>query len=313
MDIKKKSFLVTGGAGFIGSAIVDLLLKEDIKEVIAYDNLCRGKIENLDQALKDKRCKFIKGDILDTDLLDKTISKVDGVFHLAAASLLDCYENPELAFEVNIRGTFNVIKPLLKKPKKIVFSSSASVYGNALSIPMTEDHPYNNETFYGAAKISGEHMLKSLGAQYGFEWIGLRYMNVYGLRQDQRGAYTSVIFKILDKLDIGEKPVIFGDGSQEYDFIYVDDVAYANILAMKSSHSGGFYNIGTGLGTTIKKLTRLMLKLMNSKMGIQYEKAGLTFVTKRIGSIKKARTDFKFKYSVDLESGLKKIISNRNK
>lgn len=311
MDIKGKTFLVTGGAGFIGSHIVDQLLKEKIKGVIVYDNLRRGKKEHLANALKDKRCKFVKRDILDAANLEEIISKVDGVFHLAAASLLDCYENPDLAFEINIRGTYNVIKPILETKKKIIFSSSASVYGNAISIPMTEDHPYNNETFYGATKIAGEHMLKSLGAQYGFEWIGLRYMNVYGVRQDDRGAYTSVIFKILEKLDKKEKPVIFGDGSQEYDFIYVDDIARANVIAMKSDKSEGFYNIGTGKGTTIKQLTRLILRLANSHSEIHYEKAGLTFVTKRIGGIKKAQKDFDFKYTVSLENGLKKVISDR--
>src|SRR3989344_4901321 len=220
MDLKNKKFLVTGGAGFIGSHVVDQLLEENVKEVIIFDNLSAGRKENIKEAKQDKRCIFVKGDILDKKLLDQVIRGVDGVFHLAAVSLLRCYEDPDLGFEVNIRGTFNVIKALVDNEiEKLVFSSSASVYGNALETPMTEDHPYNNETLYGATKIAGEHMLKSLGTQYGLNWIGLRYMNVYGPRQDYKGIYTSVMHKMLDRIEMGDPPIIHGDGLQEYDFI----------------------------------------------------------------------------------------------
>lgn len=314
MDLKNKKFLVTGGAGFIGSHVVDQLLEENVKEVIIYDDLSAGRKENIKEALKDNRCVFVKGDILDKKLLDKVIRGVDGVFHLAAVSLLRCYGDPDLGFEVNIRGTFNVIKALVdNKIKKLVFSSSASVYGNALKTPMTEDHPYNNETLYGATKIAGEHMLKSLGLQYGFQWITLRYMNVYGSRQDYKGVYTSVIFKILDQLDKNKEPIIYGDGSQKYDFVYVDDVALVNILAMEASLSGQFYNVGTGIGTSIKQLTELIIHLNGSKVSIKYEPAGLTFVTERIGSTKKLKKELGFAYRVNLETGIKKIISRRKK
>ncbi|PIY72160.1 NAD-dependent dehydratase, partial [Candidatus Roizmanbacteria bacterium CG_4_10_14_0_8_um_filter_33_9] len=228
MTIANKKFLVIGGAGFIGSHVVDQLLKEDVKEVIVYDNFSRGSEENLKEAMKDKRLTIIKGDILHRDFLEKAMEGVDGVFHLAAVWLLHCHEYPETAFDVNIKGTFNVIMSAIKqKVGKLVFSSSASVYGNALELPMTEDHPYNNETFYGATKIADEHMFKSLGKRYGLNWVGLRYMNVYGPRQDYHGAYTAVMHKIIDRLEEKKKPILYGDGSQQYDFVYVGDVARA--------------------------------------------------------------------------------------
>lgn len=312
--LRNKKFLVTGGAGFIGSFLVGKLLNENVKEVIIYDNLSSGTRENIKDVLQDKRCKLVQADILDERRLNKVMRGAEGVFHLAAASLLRCYENPDLGFDVNIKGTFNVVMAVVKNNvKKIVFSSSASVYGNALKIPMTEDHPYNNETFYGATKIAGEHMLKSLSVQYGFDWVGLRYMNVYGPRQSSIGAYTSVIFKILDRINEGKKPIIFGDGSQRYDFIYVEDVAYANILAMKLTESGKFYNVGTGIGTSIKQLVKLILRISRSKTDIEYKPAGLTFVTERVGSTKSAEGELGFIYHTNLEAGIKKTILWRKK
>jgi UDP-glucose 4-epimerase len=191
---------VIGGAGLIGSHIVEQLIETDAAEIMVYDNFFRGCQENLRGALKDSRVSLYPhgGDILHSDILERAMEGMDGVFHLAALWLLQCHEYPRAAFDVNIRGTFNAIEAAIKqKVKRVVYSSSASVYGDAIELPMTEDHPYNNYTFYGATKIAGEQMFKALGHRYHLNWVGLRYMNVYGPRQDYKGAYTAVMMKIL--------------------------------------------------------------------------------------------------------------------
>lgn len=314
MDLKGKRLLVIGGAGLIGSHIVDQLVETDAAEIIIYDNFFRGVRDNLREALKDARVSIFSdgGDVLQTDILERAMEGVDGVFHLAALWLLQCHEYPRSAFDVNIRGTFNVIEAAIKqKVKRVVYSSSASVYGDALEIPMTEEHPYNNFTFYGATKIAGEHMFKSLGHRYGLPWAGLRYMNVYGPRQDYKGAYIAVMMKILDRIDQGLPPVVYGDGTQQYDFIYVGDVARANILAMQSEASGENYNVGRGIGTSIKELSELLLRLTGSDLEIDYQPAGQTFVTNRIGSVEAAERDLGFRWSVDLEEGMRRLIEWR--
>jgi len=314
VDIRDKKILVIGGAGLIGSHVVEKLLEEDVKEVIVYDNFCRGTHENLAEALKDPRCRIFEsgGDILQTDILDAAMKGVDGVVHLAALWLLQCYEFPKSAFEVNVRGTFNVLEACVaNKIQRLVYSSSASVYGDAVEEPMTEDHPYNNWTFYGATKIAGEHMLKAYSQRYGLQGVGLRYMNVYGPRQDYKGTYIAVMMKILDNIDKRVSPVVYGDGSQSYDFIYVGDTARANVCALKSDVSFGFYNVGRGIKTSIKELTELILKITNTDLSIQYEPAGQTFVTNRVGDPTAAERDLGFKWSVDLEDGLRRLVEWR--
>lgn len=316
MELKNKRILVVGGAGLIGSHVVDELVKSEAKEIVIYDNFCRGTKENLSEALKDPRVSIfpIGGDVMQTDILNKAMEGIDGVFHLAALWLLQCHEYPRTAFDVNIRGTFNVIEAAIaNKVKRVVYSSSASVYGNAVELPITEEHIYNNETFYGATKIAGEHMFKSLGARYGLNWVGLRYMNVYGPRQDYKGAYTAVMHKVLDRLEQGLCPQIYGDGSQQYDFISVKDVAKANICAMKAEVSGKNYNVGRGIGTSIKELTEVLIRLSGSKIEPEFLPSGITFVTNRIGCPKLAQKDIGFKWSVDLEEGMRDLIEWRRK
>ena len=209
MELKGKKFVVFGGAGLIGSHTVDKLICEDVKEVIIYDNMIRGRYENLNDALKDERVKVYEagGDITQTDILKSALEGADGVFHLAALWLLQCHEYPRAAFDVNIKGTFNVMEACVeKKIKKLIYSSSASVYGDAISEPMNEDHPFNNKNFYGATKIACEAMLRSYHHRYNLDYLGLRYMNVYGPRQDYNGAYIAVIMKMLDAIDNGGKP-----------------------------------------------------------------------------------------------------------
>ncbi|OLP16493.1 NAD-dependent dehydratase [Leptolyngbya sp. 'hensonii'] len=316
MELQGKRFLVIGGAGFIGSHAVDALLREDVEEVRIYDNFTRGREENLAEALKDPRVKIFElgGDILHRDILDTAMKGIDGVFHFAALWLLHCYDFPRSAFEVNIAGTFNVLEACLNNGvKKLVYSSSASVYGDAITEPMVEDHPYNNTTFYGATKIAGEHMCRSLyhrykGTEKHLDYAGLRYMNVYGPRQDYKGTYIAVIMKILDRLDKGLPPVVYGDGSQAYDFIYVGDCARANICAMKSDATDSFYNVGTGIKTTIKELAELILEVTGSTLQIQYEPSGPTFVKNRVGCPKKAAAEIDFKAKTDLREGLAELI-----
>lgn len=314
MDLSGKRILVIGGAGFIGSHVVDELLKTDVAEVVVYDNFFRGRRDNLREALQDPRVSISPhgGDILHSDILSAAMEGMDGVVHLAALWLLQCHEYPRAAFDVNIRGTYNVIEAAIaNKVKRVVFSSSASVYGDAVHLPMGEDHPYNNFTFYGATKISGEHMFKSMGARYGLSWAGLRYMNVYGPRQDYKGAYIAVMMKILDRLDQGLPPMVYGDGSQQYDFVHVTDVARANVAALQSEVSGECYNVGRGIGTSIREISESLIRLSGSDAQIQYEPAGQTFVTNRIGTIEAAERDLGFRWTVDLDEGLKSLIDWR--
>jgi UDP-glucose 4-epimerase len=314
MDLNGKRILVIGGAGLIGSHVVDQLLKEPVKEVLIYDNFTRGREDNLREALKDPRCRVfeIGGDITQRDILEKAMEGIDGVFHLAALWLLHCHEFPESAFRVNVEGTFNVIMAAIRsKVQRVVYSSSASVYGNAVEIPMTEEHPYNNDTFYGATKIAGEHMFLSLGKRYQLPWVGLRYMNVYGPRQDYKGAYIAVMHKILDRLESGGRPQVYGDGSQQYDFVAVEDVARANICAMKSEATGKNYNVGRGIGTSIRELTELLIRLSGKEAEIEYLPAGLTFVTNRIGSTDAAERDLGFQWTIGLEDGMQRLIDWR--
>ncbi len=311
--------LVIGGAGFIGGFVLKELLKEPVKEVIIYDNFARGKMENIEEALKDDRCTIfpLGGDIREIDILDKAMEGVDYVFHLAAMWLLHCKDFPRTAFDVNIAGTFNVLEACVKnKVKKLIYSSSASVYGDAVEVPMTEDHPFNNKNFYGASKISGEAMCTAYNDRYGLQVIGLRYMNVYGPGQDQHAVYSGVVPIMLNKIDRNEQPVINGDGSQAYDFIYVEDNARANIAALQSDISFGFYNVGTEVQTSIKELCDTILRLKESDLEVIYKPYSADdarqLVQNRIGSAKKAEADLGFKYVYSLEDGLKKLISWRD-
>jgi UDP-glucose 4-epimerase len=316
MEIRGSRVLVIGGAGFIGSHVVDELRKEDVKEILIYDNFCRGAISNIEEAQHDSRVKIyeVGGDICQTDILNSAMKGIDYVIHLAALWLLQCYEYPRAAFDVNIRGTFNVLEACVNnKIKKLVYSSSASVYGDALEVPMTEEHPFNNKTFYGATKIAGEQMCRAFYHRYGLPYLGLRYMNVYGPRQDYRGAYIAVIMKILDRIDQGVPPIVYGDGSQAYDFIYVADCAEANRCALKTDKVDCFYNVGRGVQTTIKELTGLILEITHSHLKIQYEPEGTTFVKNRVGCPKKAEAEMGFKARIDLKEGLTKLIEWRKK
>ena len=316
MKLKDSTCMVIGGAGFIGSFIVKELLKEDIAQVIIYDNFARGKKENITFCLENKRCRLCQGDIREQDVLQEAMKGVDYVFCTAALWLLHCIEFPRTAFDVNITGTFNVLEACVKNNiKKLIWSSSASVYGDAMELPMTEMHPFNNKNFYGATKIAGEAMITSFNNQYGLPVIGLRYMNVYGPGQDQNAAYTGVIPILLNKIDAGETLVINGDGTQAYDFIYVEDAARCNIDALKSEVSFGFYNVATGKQTNIKDLCDLIMHLKNSDLPVEYKPYGKgdakAMVQNRIGSTVKTQRELGFLFRNGLEEGLRKLIEWR--
>jgi UDP-glucose 4-epimerase len=319
MNISGRKALVTGGAGFIGSFVVRELLKEDIGEVLVYDNFARGKIENIADCLEDSRCKVFPfgGDIRDIDILDSAMTGCDFVFHLAAMWLLHCKDFPRTAFDVNIAGTFNVLEACVKHSvKKLVYSSSASVYGDAIDVPMTEEHPFNNKNFYGATKISGEAMCTAFYYRYGLSVIGLRYMNVYGPGQDQNAAYSGVVPIMLNKIGKNEPPTINGDGSQAYDFIYVEDAARCNVAALKSKVESGYYNVATGVQTTVKDLCETILRLKNSNLKVTYQPYDAddarALVKNRIGSARKAREELGFEYKFDLIEGLSSLIRWRD-
>jgi len=319
MNLKNKNILVIGGAGFIGSFVVSELLKTKVGKVIIYDNFARGKKSNLMDALGDPRCEIYPngGDVRDIDTLNDAMKGCDAVVHLAAMWLLHCKDFPRTAFHVNIEGTFNVLEACVQNNiKRLVYSSSASVYGDAAEVPMTENHPFNNKNFYGASKIAGEAMCRAYYDRYGLSYVGLRYMNVYGPHQDQTAAYTGVIPIMLNKIDANEAPTINGDGTQAYDFIDVEDVARCNVLALEADAVDEFYNVGTGVQTSIKELCDTILDLKQSNLKVTYnpysEDDARRLVQNRIGCPKKASSDLDFTYKYDLRTGLQRLIDWRD-
>lgn len=315
MDLKGKRLVVIGGAGLIGSHTVDLLTAHDVGEIIVYDNFVRGRHENLAGSLNDPRVRIydVGGDILQTDILSSAIKGADGVFHLAALWLLQCHDYPRSAFNVNVAGTFNVLEACVEHGvERLIYSSSASVYGDAMSEPMDEEHPFNNKNFYGATKICGEAMARAYHHRYGLNYVGLRYMNVYGPRQDYNGAYIAVIMKMLDAIDRGEGPTIMGDGSEAFDFVAVEDCGRANVCAMRADATDNFYNVGTGTRTSLRELAEKLLNLTGSNQEIKFAPRNqATLVRNRIGSPVKANKEIGFDAEIDLDEGLRRLIDWR--
>ncbi len=308
MNLAGSKCVVIGGAGFVGSHIVDQLIEEPVREIVVLDNFVRGTQANLAAAMRDPRVVVVEGSILDLPLLTRLLEGADCVFHLAALWLFECVHQPRAALDVNVGGTFSVIEACQRAAiKRIVYSSSASVYGDALFTPMTEGHPFNNRTMYGATKIAGEQFLRAFYEQHKLEYVALRYMNIYGPRMDDKGAYVSVIMKVLDKIAQNQRPVIFGDGTQSYDFIHVTDIARANVLAMKSDRTDAAYNVGMGLKTTINELVHLLLELMGSSLEPEHREQQM-FVTHRVGSTEKAAAELGFTATVPLRAGLQSVV-----
>jgi UDP-glucose 4-epimerase len=312
MKLDNARVALIGGAGLVGSHIVDQLLKTKVASILVFDNFIRGTRANLREASKDPRVRIVDASITDRAALDRELAGVDGVFLLASLWLGECVNDPRSAWEVCTMGTWNVIEACRAHGiKRVVYSSSASVYGNALTVPMTEEHPFNNRTTYGATKIACEQMFRAIYTQHKLPYVAFRYMNIYGPRMDDRGVYVSVIVKVLDRIAKGERPVIFGDGSQVYDFIYIEDVAHANILALESDCADEAFNIGCGVGTSINELVGLLLDLTGSPLKPDYQPEAQSFVTHRIGSIDKAQRLLGFTATTPLRTGLERLIAFR--
>jgi len=309
--------LVTGGAGLIGSHIVDLLMAEreagKVGEIVVIDNFVRGRRDNLAKAMAKGPVTIIDGDIRDRALLKQAMSGVDQLFHQAAIRITQCAEEPRLALEVLVDGTFNVLEAAVEaKVQKVVAASSASVLGLAEEFPTTEKHhPYGNRTLYGAAKVWNEGLLRSFNDMYGLKYVALRYFNVYGARMDMHGAYTEVLIRWMDRILAGQPPLIFGTGTDTMDFVYVDDIARANMLAMKSDASDQVFNVASGTETSLNDLANALLKVMNAThLKCEYGPARkVNPVSRRLASTKAASEVLGFTATIDIEEGLRRLVA----
>jgi UDP-glucose 4-epimerase len=313
-QIQGTKILITGGAGFVGSATADQLLDLGAAEVRVLDNLVRGNLRNLESAKRTGRLVVIEGDIRDVETVDSAVVGVDYVFHQAALRITRCAEAPREAVQVLIDGTSNVLESAVRhKVKKIVAASSASVYGNPSYLPMDEDHPFNNRTLYGAGKIANEQMLRSYYEMFQLPYVAFRYFNIYGPRMDLDGVYTEVLIRWMDAIEAGQPPKIFGDGSQSMDFVFVEDVARANVAGLVSDVTDEVFNVGMGVQTTLNELCHLLLKVTESPLKPEYHEARkVNNVQARRAAIEKAEKMLGFRAHVDLEAGLKTLIQWRN-
>jgi UDP-glucose 4-epimerase len=312
MELRDAKLVLVGGAGLVGSHIVDRLVREPVAEIVVFDNFVRGRRENLAEAMRSGKVRIVEGSMTDRTALRRAVDGADGVFLLASLWLGECVNQPRSAWEVNVLGSWNVVEACRELGvKRLVYSSSASVYGNALATPMTEEHPFNNRTTYGATKIAVEQMFRALYEQHRLPYVALRYMNIYGPRMDYHGTYVSVIMKVLDRLFAGEPPLVFGDGSQVYDFIYVEDAAEANVLAMQADCADECFNVGMGVGTSINELVEMLIELAGSNLRPEYRPQEQSFVTHRIGSTEKARRLLGFEARTPLREGLARVVEWR--
>jgi UDP-glucose 4-epimerase len=303
---------VTGGAGTIGSHIVDELVARDAAEVVVLDDFVRGRRDNLASAAAAGTIRIVEGDIRDRTLVRELVGAADLVFHQAAIRITQCAQEPRLALEVLVDGTFNVIEAAAEAGvRKLVAASSASVYGMAEEFPTAErHHPYGNDTFYGAAKVFNEGMLRSFYATHSLDYVALRYFNVYGPRMDVHGVYTEVLVRWMERIAQGEPPLIFGDGSQTMDFAYVEDIARANVLAMESSHTDRVYNVASGVETSLRELAEAMLVAMGREdLEVEHgPERAVNGVRRRLADTRAAMADLGFEAGIDLDEGLRRLV-----
>ncbi|MDP4260893.1 MAG: NAD-dependent epimerase/dehydratase family protein [Bacteroidota bacterium] len=308
--VKDSTILVTGGAGFIGSYVVEQLIPLQPKKIIILDNFIRGSRENMKSFANNPLVEFHEGDIRDNIKLEHCIAGSDYVFHMAALRINACAASPRDGFEVMLKSTFEVAELSVKhKVKKVIYSSSASVYGLAQHFPTPEtDNPYNNQTFYGAAKMWGEQLFRSYKFMYGLDYVALRYFNAYGPRMDTDGKYTEVMIKWLDCIRDGKNPLIYGDGSTTMDFVYVKDIAKANIAALQSDVTDEAFNIGNCEETSLRGLLDVLLKVNDSTLTPEFrEENSINPVSRRLADISKAKNLLGFTPTVTLEQGMKEL------
>jgi UDP-glucose 4-epimerase len=312
MHMDGARILVTGGCGLIGSSTIDLLLREHRPEkVVILDNLARGSLANVEAALKDPRVQLVRGDIRDADTVRRTTEGMDAVIHMAALRITACAADTREAMQVMCDGSFNVVDAARHAGvKKVVAASSASVYGLADTFPTREDHhPYNNRTWYGASKVMLEGLLRSYHAMYGLPYVAMRYFNVYGPRMDIHGKYTEVLIRWMERIAAGEPPLIFGDGLQTMDFVYIDDIARANVLALASDVSDEVFNVASGNETSLRELAAALAKVMGSELPPVFgPERSVNPVPRRLASTEKAETLLGFQAGVGLEQGLRRLV-----
>ena len=310
-DLQGATALVTGGAGTIGSTLVDQLIDAGVEHVDVLDNLTRGRRENLAQALATGRATLVEGDLADRDLVHDVTRGKDLVFHQAAIRITQCAEDPRLALEVLVDGTFTVLEAAVDHGvDKVVAASSASVYGLAEQFPTPETHhPYDNDTFYGAAKTFNEGMLRSFRAMEGLDYVALRYFNVYGPRMDVHGLYTEVLVRWMERIADGLPPLIFGDGRQTMDFVCTPDIARANVLAAASDVTEGVYNIASGEETSLLELAQALLRAMDSDLAVEHgPERAVNGVTRRLADTRRAQADLGFEARIGLDEGLRALV-----
>ncbi|MPZ93376.1 MAG: NAD-dependent epimerase/dehydratase family protein [Propionibacteriales bacterium] len=303
--------VVTGGAGTVGSTIVDQLIRRGVRDVVVLDNFVRGRRGNLAWAERHGRLTVIDGDIRDEDLVSQVMCDADVVFHQAAIRITQCAEEPALAMDVLVDGTFKVLEAARRAGvRKVVAASSASVYGQAMEFPTAETHhPYANDTLYGAAKTFNEGLLRSFHAMYGLDYVALRYFNVYGPRMDVHGVYTEVLVRWMERIASGEPPLILGDGAQTMDFVFTEDVARANILAAEADVTDDVYNVASGTETSLRELAATLLHAMGSSLKPVHGPArGVNGVLRRLADTEHSRTGLGFRAEVGLEDGLRRLV-----
>ncbi len=315
MNLEGSRILVTGGCGLIGSTTIDqILLDRKPEKIVIFDNLVRGSMRNVQDILKDERVELVKGDIRDRAAVMKVTDGMDAVIHMAAIRITACAAEPREAMEVMCDGTYNVVEAAQQcGVKRVLAASSASVLGMADTFPTTEaHHPYNNRTWYGASKVMLEGLLRSFNDMYGLDYAAMRYFNVYGPRMDIHGKYTEVLVRWMQRIENGESPLILGDGTTSMDFIYIEDLARANVLALEADCTDEVFNIASGVETSLSELAAALMKVMDAPAGMQPEfgpERKVNAVPRRLADTSKAAEMLGFKAEVDLEEGLRRLVA----